>query len=137
LAIVIIIYCHSLKKESTEVVWCYKPRQTICKYAVTQIFISDPGLRKTLLYVRWVAGANCPHGEDICPNASNGGLLRSESTCVFDSAAMGASESKLVFKQGVFRLSEDQAIPAGDPYWSGVRSKTTSTTLMVTSLTVA
>jgi High-temperature-induced dauer-formation protein len=34
---------------------------------------------------------------------------------------MGASESKLVFKQGIFRLSEDQAIPAGDPYWTGVR----------------
>jgi High-temperature-induced dauer-formation protein len=33
---------------------------------------------------------------------------------------MGASESKLVFKQGIFRLSEDQAIPAGDPYWTGV-----------------
>jgi High-temperature-induced dauer-formation protein len=35
---------------------------------------------------------------------------------------MGASESKLVFKQGIFRLSEDQAIPAGDPYWTGVSS---------------
>lgn len=33
---------------------------------------------------------------------------------------MGASESKLVFKQGIFRLSEEQAIPAGDPYWTGV-----------------
>ncbi len=34
---------------------------------------------------------------------------------------MGASESKLVFKQGIFRLSEEQAIPANDPYWTGVR----------------
>lgn len=33
---------------------------------------------------------------------------------------MGASESKLVFKQGIFRLSEDHAIPATDPYWTGV-----------------
>lgn len=33
---------------------------------------------------------------------------------------MGASESKLVFKQGVFRLSEEQAISASDPYWTGV-----------------
>ncbi|KAK4868141.1 hypothetical protein LT330_007339 [Penicillium expansum] len=31
---------------------------------------------------------------------------------------MGASESKLVFKQGIFRLSEDQEIPADDPYWT-------------------
>jgi High-temperature-induced dauer-formation protein len=36
---------------------------------------------------------------------------------------MGASESKLVFKQGIFRLSEDQAIPAGDPYWTGVSGR--------------
>lgn len=34
---------------------------------------------------------------------------------------MGASESKLVFKKGIFRLSEEQAIPANDPYWTGVR----------------
>ncbi|KAJ5794668.1 hypothetical protein N7457_001267 [Penicillium paradoxum] len=33
------------------------------------------------------------------------------------SSAMGASESKLVFKQGIFRLSEEQEIPADDPYW--------------------
>ncbi|KAJ5620954.1 hypothetical protein N7510_004938 [Penicillium lagena] len=32
--------------------------------------------------------------------------------------AMGASESKLVFKQGIFRLSEEQEIPADDPYWT-------------------
>ncbi|KAL1957022.1 hypothetical protein VTO42DRAFT_6399 [Malbranchea cinnamomea] len=32
---------------------------------------------------------------------------------------MGASESKLVFKQGIFRLSEDKNIPADDPYWTG------------------
>ncbi|RJE23776.1 hypothetical protein PHISCL_03861, partial [Aspergillus sclerotialis] len=31
---------------------------------------------------------------------------------------MGASESKLVFKQGIFRLSEERDIPAGDPYWT-------------------
>ncbi|KAF4762993.1 hypothetical protein N7455_010559 [Penicillium solitum] len=31
---------------------------------------------------------------------------------------MGASESKLVFKQGIFRLSEEQEIPADDPYWT-------------------
>ncbi|RAO71676.1 uncharacterized protein BHQ10_007688 [Talaromyces amestolkiae] len=30
---------------------------------------------------------------------------------------MGASESKLVFKQGIFRLYEDQNIPADDPFW--------------------
>jgi hypothetical protein len=33
---------------------------------------------------------------------------------------MGASESKLVFKQGIFRLSEEQEIPADDPYWARV-----------------
>lgn len=30
---------------------------------------------------------------------------------------MGASESKLVFKQGIFRLYEDKNIPADDPFW--------------------
>lgn len=35
---------------------------------------------------------------------------------------MGASDSKLVFKQGIFRLSEQQAIPADDDYWTGVRT---------------
>ncbi|RMZ78807.1 hypothetical protein DV738_g3577, partial [Chaetothyriales sp. CBS 135597] len=32
---------------------------------------------------------------------------------------MGASESKLVFKRDIFRLSEGQTIPANDPYWTG------------------
>ncbi|KAK2858532.1 hypothetical protein FQN49_004635 [Arthroderma sp. PD_2] len=32
---------------------------------------------------------------------------------------MGASESKLVFKQGIFRLSEQANIPPDDPYWTG------------------
>ncbi|KAI9725039.1 MAG: hypothetical protein M1812_000315 [Candelaria pacifica] len=32
---------------------------------------------------------------------------------------MGASDSKLVFKQGIFRLSEDRSIPANDTYWTG------------------
>lgn len=33
---------------------------------------------------------------------------------------MGASDSKLVFKQGIFRLSEQKDIPADDRYWTGV-----------------
>ena len=33
---------------------------------------------------------------------------------------MGASDSKLVFKQGIFRLSEPALIPEDDPYWTGV-----------------
>ncbi|EON63031.1 hypothetical protein W97_02257 [Coniosporium apollinis CBS 100218] len=32
---------------------------------------------------------------------------------------MGASDSKLVFKQGIFRLSEEKSIPADDAYWTG------------------
>ncbi|EEQ89210.1 uncharacterized protein BDCG_04330 [Blastomyces dermatitidis ER-3] len=32
---------------------------------------------------------------------------------------MGGSESKLAFKQGIFRLSEDAGIAADDPYWTG------------------
>lgn len=32
---------------------------------------------------------------------------------------MGASDSKLVFKQGIFRLSEAARIPADDRYWTG------------------
>ncbi|CAJ2507814.1 Uu.00g090000.m01.CDS01 [Anthostomella pinea] len=31
---------------------------------------------------------------------------------------MGASDSKLVFKKGIFRLSEERNIPADDPYWT-------------------
>ncbi|KXX81369.1 Protein HID1 [Madurella mycetomatis] len=31
---------------------------------------------------------------------------------------MGASDSKLVFKKGIFRLSEDRHIPADDSYWT-------------------
>ncbi|KAI1813518.1 high-temperature-induced dauer-formation protein-domain-containing protein [Poronia punctata] len=31
---------------------------------------------------------------------------------------MGASDSKLVFKRGIFRLSEERHIPADDPYWT-------------------
>ncbi|TAQ87248.1 hypothetical protein B7494_g4413 [Chlorociboria aeruginascens] len=31
---------------------------------------------------------------------------------------MGASESKLVFKQGIFKLSDSKIIPADDPYWA-------------------
>lgn len=33
---------------------------------------------------------------------------------------MGNSDSKLVFKQGIFKLSEPESIPADDPYWRGV-----------------
>ena len=33
---------------------------------------------------------------------------------------MGASESKLVFKKGIFKLQEATIIPADDPYWTGV-----------------
>ncbi|KAK0635198.1 high-temperature-induced dauer-formation protein-domain-containing protein [Bombardia bombarda] len=31
---------------------------------------------------------------------------------------MGASDSKLVFKQGIFKLSEERHIPADDAYWT-------------------
>ncbi|KAK2603471.1 hypothetical protein QQS21_004331 [Conoideocrella luteorostrata] len=31
---------------------------------------------------------------------------------------MGASDSKIVFKQGIFKLSEERHIPANDPYWT-------------------
>ncbi|KIW68334.1 hypothetical protein PV04_04287 [Phialophora macrospora] len=31
---------------------------------------------------------------------------------------MGASESKLIFKQGIFRLSEERNIAPNDPYWT-------------------
>lgn len=34
---------------------------------------------------------------------------------------MGASDSKLSFKQGVFRLSDPKQIAPDDPYWTGVR----------------
>lgn len=34
---------------------------------------------------------------------------------------MGNSDSKLVFKEGIFKLSQSRAIPADDVYWTGVR----------------
>lgn len=34
---------------------------------------------------------------------------------------MGASDSKIGFKQGIFRLSEERNIAAHDPYWTSVR----------------
>lgn len=37
---------------------------------------------------------------------------------------MGASDSKLVFKKGIFRLCE-RNIPADDPYWTSVRISST------------
>jgi hypothetical protein len=37
---------------------------------------------------------------------------------------MGASDSKLSFKQGIFRLAEPPQIPADDTYWTGVSSST-------------
>ncbi|MBE3050495.1 hypothetical protein IMZ48_49975 [Candidatus Bathyarchaeota archaeon] len=39
---------------------------------------------------------------------------------------MGASDSKLVFKKGIFRLAEDRHIPADDPYWTSVSSRASS-----------
>jgi len=33
---------------------------------------------------------------------------------------MGNSDSKLVFKQGIFKLSEPAVISSEDPYWKGV-----------------
>jgi hypothetical protein len=33
---------------------------------------------------------------------------------------MGASDSKLVFKQGIFRLSDPKVIPIEDAYWKAV-----------------
>lgn len=35
---------------------------------------------------------------------------------------MGASDSKLSFKQGIFRLADPKQIPADDAYWTGVGS---------------
>lgn len=44
----------------------------------------------------------------------------SKSTFALSATIMGASESKLVFRQGIFRLSEERSIPADDPYWASV-----------------
>jgi hypothetical protein len=38
---------------------------------------------------------------------------------------MGASDSKLVFKKGIFKLSEERNIAADDPYWTSVSSPRT------------
>jgi hypothetical protein len=48
---------------------------------------------------------------------------------------MGASDSKLVFKQGIFRLSEDKIIPADDPYWASVSPPGDVSNLVNTILT--
>ena len=36
--------------------------------------------------------------------------------------AMGNTDSKLVFKQGIFRLAGPKVIPIEDPYWKSVCS---------------
>ena len=36
---------------------------------------------------------------------------------------MGAADSKLVFKQDIFKLCAGTTIPADDPYWKGVGQK--------------
>jgi len=46
---------------------------------------------------------------------------------------MGASESKLAFKQGVFRLSEEKEIAADDPYWTSVCTSLSLPPLWLTS----
>lgn len=43
---------------------------------------------------------------------------------------MGASDSKLVFKKGIFRLSEERHIPADDEYWNQVGAMLDSYSLM-------
>lgn len=37
---------------------------------------------------------------------------------------MGASDSKLVFKKGIFRLSEERHIRSDDAYWASVSCDT-------------
>jgi hypothetical protein len=64
--------------------------------------------------------------------ADGGPLRTAASSPLFSSATpctrsrtcipMGASDSKLTFKQGIFRLSEPKQIPADDAYWTGVRT---------------
>lgn len=54
------------------------------------------------------AGLLHPHKATIC--------LHEPVICI----PMGASDSKLSFKQGIFRLSEPEQIPADDAYWTGV-----------------
>ena len=49
---------------------------------------------------------------------------------------MGGNESKLVFKKGIFRLSEDKVIPADDTYWASVRNPPQGPTLSLTTVLV-
>jgi hypothetical protein len=42
---------------------------------------------------------------------------------------MGASDSKLVFKKGIFRLSEERHIPPSDGYWASVSCPSPSLSL--------
>jgi hypothetical protein len=44
---------------------------------------------------------------------------------------MGASDSKLVFKKGIFKLSENKIIPADDEYWASVSVASSSRTCTV------
>jgi hypothetical protein len=43
---------------------------------------------------------------------------------------MGASDSKLVFKKGIFRLSEERHIPPADAYWASVSCNSQAPTLL-------
>jgi len=47
-------------------------------------------------------------------------LNRVRAKCIQPSSTMGASDSKLVFKKGIFRLSEERHIPSDDPSWAAV-----------------
>ena len=63
---------------------------------------------------RHIAGEAALWPESIHPQ--NTECAREAVTCL----PMGASDSKLSFKQGIFRLSEPKQIPADDVYWTGV-----------------
>src|SRR5262249_51253346 len=49
---------------------------------------------------------------------------------------MGASDSKLVFKQGIFKLCEQKEIAADDEYWTGVRASPLLMSQLLTSFPV-
>lgn len=59
------------------------------------------------------------HGKLISPRI-HGYLLTKPPNSRSSRTRMGASDSKLVFKKGIFRLSEERNIPSDDPYWTSV-----------------
>ncbi|KAL8790146.1 MAG: hypothetical protein Q9195_006526 [Heterodermia aff. obscurata] len=84
---------------------------TISPYITPPRYSRSPTPRKSSSGSRSRSPAGSPGSRIESP------LLKRQSADEISS--MGASDSKLVFKQGIFKLSEPAKIPVDDRYWTG------------------